>query len=112
MNATPKVVVSASLDKVGWENSTLIRNDVAQEITRLKEQPGQNINVSGSGTLVTWLLSQGLLDELNLLLFPVVVGHGKRLFSGEGRTTGLTLAHSESFSTGVTQLVYHPASSA
>jgi len=112
MNAVPKVLVSASLDKAEWENSTLIGRDVAQEITRLKEQPGQNINVSGSGTLVTWLLSQGLLDELNLLLFPVVVGHGKRLFNGDGDSIGLTLAHSKSFSTGVTQLVYHPAGSA
>ncbi len=112
MNATPKVVVSTTLDQAGWENSTLIRNDVAREITRLKEQPGKNINISGSATLVAWLLSQGLLDELNLLLFPIVAGHGKRLFGDEGPTTALTLVHSEAFSTGVTQLVYHPASNA
>jgi dihydrofolate reductase len=112
LNAIPKVVVSATLDRADWENSTLIRHDVAQEITRLKEQPGQNINISGSATLVAWLLSQGLLDELNLLLFPVVVGRGRRLFGGEGPTTALTLAHSESFSTGVAQLIYHPASNA
>jgi dihydrofolate reductase len=79
MNAVPKVVVSSTLDKAEWENSTLIQRDVAQEITRLKEQPGQNINISGSAALVAWLLGQGLLDELNLLLFPVVVGHGKQL---------------------------------
>ena len=116
MNAIPKVVVSATLDQADWENSTLIRHDVPQEITRLKEQPGQNINISGSGsgsaTLVAWLLSQGLLDELNLLLFPIVVGHGKRLFGDEGPATALTLAHCESFSTGVAQLIYHPASNA
>ena len=91
MNAIPKVVVSATLDQADWENSALIRHDVPQEITRLKEQPGQNINISGSATLMTWLLSQGLLDELNLLLFPIVVGHGKRLFGDEGPTTALTL---------------------
>ena len=112
MNAVPKVVVSATLDKAEWENSTLIRGDVAQEITRLKERPGRNINISGSATLVAWLLGQGLLDELNLLLFPVVAGHGKRLFDDEGRATGLTLARSEAFSTGVVQLVYHPAGNA
>jgi dihydrofolate reductase len=111
-HATPKVVVSAALDRADWENSTLIRHDVAQEITRLKEQPGQNINISSSATLVAWLLSQGLLDELNRLLFPVVVGRSRRLFGGEGPTTALTLAHSESFSTGVAQLIYHPASNA
>jgi len=112
MKATPKGVVSATLHKADWENSTLIRNDVAQEITRLKDRPGKNINISGSATLVAWLLSQGLLDELNLLLFPIVVGCGKRLFGGQGPMTALTLAHSESFSTGVTQLIYHPASNA
>jgi dihydrofolate reductase len=109
MNAVPKVVVSSTLDKAEWENSTLIQRDVAQEITRLKEQPGQNINISGSAALVAWLLGQGLLDELNLLLFPVVVGHGKHLFGDEGHSTGLTLARSEAFSTGVVQLIYHPA---
>ena len=83
-----------------------------EEITRLKEKPGRNINISGSATLVAWLLGQGLLDELNLLLFPVVAGHGKRLFADEGRTTALTLARSEAFSTGVVQLIYHPVANA
>ncbi len=110
MNAVPKVVVSATLEQAEWENSTLIRGDVAQEITRLKEQPGQNINISGSPTLVTWLLGQGLLDELSLLLFPVVVGHGQRLFDGEGSLAPLTLAHCEAFSTGVVHLTYHAIS--
>ena len=112
LNAVPKVVVSSTLNKAEWENSTLIQRDAAQEITRLKERPGGNINISGSAALVAWLLGQGLLDELNLLLFPIVVGHGKRLFGGEGPTSALTLARSEAFSTGVTQLVYHPASNA
>jgi dihydrofolate reductase len=112
MNAVPKVVVSTTLEKADWENSTLIRGDVAQEVTRLKEQPGGNINISGSATLVAWLLSQGLLDELNLLLFPVVAGHGKRLFGDGDRATGLTLARSEAFSTGVVHLVYHAAGNA
>lgn len=109
MNAFPKVVVSSTLAEAEWENSTLVRGDVAAQITRLKEQPGRNINVSGSATLLTWLLRQGLLDELDLLLFPVVVGHGKRLFAEDGAGTGLTLAHSETFSTGVVRLTYHPA---
>ena len=109
MSATPKVVVSTTLDQAGWENTTLIGGDVAAAIARLKEQPGKNINVSGSPTLVTWLLRQGLLDELNLLLFPVVVGHGKRLFAADGDAAGLTLAHSQALGTGVVQLVYHAA---
>jgi dihydrofolate reductase len=110
MNAVPKVVVSTTLQEAAWENSTLVRGDVAREITRLKQRPGKNINVSGSATLVAWLLRQGLLDELNLLLFPVVVGRGKRLFDSEGGVTGLTLAHCEAFGTGVVHLIYHAAS--
>jgi dihydrofolate reductase len=109
MNATPKVVVSTTLERAEWENSTLIRGDVAGQIVRLKDRPGKNINISGSVTLVAWLLAQGLLDELNLLVFPVVAGHGKRLFGGTDSQTGLTLAHCEAFSTGVVQLIYRPA---
>ena len=109
MSAFPKVVVSTTLSQAEWENTTVIGADVAAEVTRLKEGPGKNINISGSPTLVTWLLRQGLLDELNLLLFPVVVGHGRRLFAAEGDTTGLRLAHSQAFGTGVVQLVYNPA---
>ena len=109
MSAVQKAVVSTTLSRADWENTTLIGTDVAGEITRLKQQPGKNINVSGSPTLVTWLLRQGLLDELDLLLFPVVVGHGRRLFAAEGDTAGLRLAHSQAFGTGVVQLVYNPA---
>jgi dihydrofolate reductase len=111
MSAFPKVVVSTTLGTADWENTTLIGGDVAAEIARLKEQPGKNINISGSPTLVTWLLRQGLLDELNLLLFPVVVGHGKRLFESEGNAAGLTLAHAQALGTGVVQLVYSAAPS-
>lgn len=110
MNSFPKVVVSTTLASADWQNSTLISGDIAAEITKLKQQPGRNINVSGSGTLVSWLLRQGLLDQLDLLMFPVVVGHGKRLFDAEGNETGLTLAASEAFSSGVVHLTYHPAS--
>lgn len=109
MSAFQKVVVSTTLDKADWENTTLIGGDVAAGVTRLKERPGKNINISGSATLVTWLLRQGLLDELNLLLFPVVVGHGRRLFPAEGAPAGLTLAHTQAFGTGVVQLVYNAA---
>jgi dihydrofolate reductase len=110
MNSFPKVVVSTTLDRAGWQNSTLISGDVAAEITRLKQQPGRNINVSGSGTLVSWLLRQGLLDQLDLLMFPVVVGHGKRLFGDSGSQVPMRLAASEAFSSGVLHLTYHPSS--
>jgi dihydrofolate reductase len=108
MNAIPKVVVSTSLDRAEWENSTLIRNTA--EIARLKHQPGKNININinGSATLVAWLLRQGLLDELDLLVFPVVVGHGKQLFNADGSTVGLSLAVCDSFPGGVAHLAYRP----
>ena len=109
MNNFEKVVVSTTLDKAEWQNSTLISGNVAEEITKLKQGPGRNINMSGSGTLVTWLLREGLLDQLDLLQFPVVVGRGRRLFEGEGGQAGLTLAGSQTFSTGVVHLTYQRA---
>jgi dihydrofolate reductase len=109
MNNTPKYVVSSTLASADWQNSTLITGDIASQVSELKQQPGQNIGMSGSSTLVSWLLRQGLLDELHLLLFPVVVGAGKRLFSEPGSQVPLTLTGSESFGTGVVHLSYAPA---
>ena len=109
MNNFPKVVVSTTMDRADWQNTTLISTGVAAGIARLKEQPGKNINVSGSGTLVTWLLREGLLDELNLLVFPVVAGSGQRLFAAGGDQVPLKLAGSQTFGSGVMQLSYQPA---
>ena len=109
MNDTPKLVVSATLDTADWQNSTLITGDVVGELGRLKQQPGKNINISGSITLIRSLLRDGLLDELRLQLFPVVVGSGMRLFDNAGQQVSLKLADSRPFSTGVVNLVYTPA---
>jgi dihydrofolate reductase len=111
MNNTPKYVVSNTLDTLEWQNSTLVSGDVVAELTKLKEQPGKNISVVGSGTLVQTLLRDGLLDELRLMVHPYVVGNGKRLFADGGVTQGLKLAESETFSTGVLYLTYTPADS-
>jgi dihydrofolate reductase len=109
MNETPKLVVSNSLDSVAaWQNSTLIDGDVNAELTRLKEQPGKNINIVGSGTLVARLLGDGLLDELQLLVHPIVVGKGKRLFAAGPERKGLELADAKTFETGVLSLTYRP----
>jgi len=110
MNNTPKVVVSTTLEAVEWQNSTLIRGNVAEELARLKRQPGKNIGITGSGTLVRSLLRDGLLDELNLLVHPIVVGSGKRLFEDGGSQVPLSLVDSKTFSTGVLSLTYRPAS--
>ncbi len=109
MNNTPKFVVSRTLTSADWQNSTLISDDVAAQIRELKQRPGRTIGMSGSSTLVSWLLRHGLLDRLDLLLFPVVIGGGKRLFSEPDGQVLLTLTGSESFSTGVVHLSYEPA---
>jgi dihydrofolate reductase len=112
MNNTPKYVVSTTLEEpLEWNNSTLINGDVAQEITRLKQQPGKDISISGSGTLVRSLLRDGLLDELRLMVHPIVLGSGKRLFGDEGDQNALELVDSKAFSTGVLYLTYQPAHS-
>lgn len=108
INNTPKYVVSTTLDRVDWQNSTLVKGDLAGEIARLKAQPGRNIGVAGSPTLVRSLLQQDLLDELTLMIHPVVVGHGKRLFNGEGDLKRLKLVNEQTTSTGVSLLTYQP----
>lgn len=109
MNNTPKVVVSTTLERADWQNTTLIRDNVVEELTRLKQQPGKNIGITGSGTLVASLLDLGLLDELRLLVHPIVVNSGKRLFDGPGERQPLALVDSRIFDNGVLYLTYQPA---
>jgi dihydrofolate reductase len=106
-NSVRKYVVSRTLDKVEWNNSTLIKDNIVEEITKLKEQDGQDIAVHGSATLVQTLMQHDLVDRYRLLVYPVVVGKGKRLFK-EGTTATLKLLESQSFSSGVVALVYEP----
>ena len=112
MNGVRKYVVSTTLEEpLEWQNSTLIGDNVAEEISRLKEQPGKDISISGSPTLVRSLLEDDLLDELRLMVHPIVVGSGKRLFEEGGDQKALELLDSETFSTGVVYLTYQPAQS-
>ena len=107
MNGTAKYVVSGTLESADWQNSTLIpARNAAAEIAELKRQPGQNIGMTGSATLVSSLLRQGLLDELHLFVFPVVLGSGKRLFSEPGDKLPLKLIDSVTFGTGAVHLTY------
>jgi dihydrofolate reductase len=97
INTTPKYVVSTTLDNVEWgtwANVNLIKGNLAEAITRLKQQPGKNIGVAGSPTLVRSLLLADLLDELTLMIHPVVAGSGKRLFEGESTLKRLKLVAS------------------
>ena len=109
MNNTPKYVVSKTLEEpLEWNNSMLINGDVAEEITKLKQLPGKDISISGSGALVRSLLQGGLLDELRLMVHPIVVGSGKRLFEEGSDQKALELVDSKTFSTGVLYLTYQP----
>jgi dihydrofolate reductase len=109
INNAPKYIVSTTLDKVDWQNSTLIKGNLAEELTKLKQQPGKNIGIQGSPTLVQSLLQQDLLDELRLAVHPVVVGKGKRLFKDGSDLKRLKLVDSKTTSTGVLLLTYRPA---
>ena len=112
LNNTPKYVVSETLQEpLEWQNSTLINADVAEEIAKLKRQPGKDISIVGSGTLVRSLLEDDLLDELRLMVHPIVVGSGKHLFEEGGDQRALKLVDSKTFSTGVLYLTYQPAQS-
>jgi dihydrofolate reductase len=82
LNNCPKLVVSTTLQSVDWQNTTLITNDVSGEVARRKRQPGKDILIPGGATLVRYLVHEGLVDELRLLLFPIVFGSGERLFDG------------------------------
>jgi len=109
MNGYPKYVVSTTLEQAEWNNSTIIKENVSEEISRLKQQSGKDILVFGSGDLLNTLLEHDLVDEYRLMIFPVVVGSGKRLF-GEGvDTTALKLLDTRTFGSGVVLLTYQPA---
>jgi dihydrofolate reductase len=111
INSVPKFVVSGTLEEpLGWQNSTLIKSDeFAEEISELKRRPGKDITIIGSGVLVRSLMRDGLLDELGLMVHPVVLGSGKRLFEDRGDRRSLELVDSKVFDTGVLYLTYRPA---
>jgi dihydrofolate reductase len=110
LNNTTKYVVSTTLEEpLEWQNSTLIKDNAAEEIAKLKQHPGKDIVILGSGTLVRSLLADGLLDELQLMVYPVVMGSGKRLFGDGGDRKALELVDSKTFGTGVLYLTYRPA---
>jgi dihydrofolate reductase len=108
MNSIPKYVFSNTLDEAAWNNSTLIKGNIAQEISKLKQKSGQSLNITGSGTLVRSLLEYNLLDELQLLVCPIVLGTGKRLFEEGIDTKTLRLVETKPFDSGMVRLSYQP----
>lgn len=107
MNGMAKLVASTTLNELGWNNSTLIRGDVPEEVAKIKQQEGGPLLVAGSGTLVHSLMAKGLIDEYRLMVFPVVLGSGLRLFPETLDKTVLTLADTRAFDSGVVVQTYH-----
>ena len=108
-NDMPKYVVSSTLEDPEWSNSTVLKGDVADEVAKLKQEQDGDIVVHGSAQLVQSLLEHGLVDELRLMVFPVVLGTGKRLFGETSDKKPLRLTHSKTVGDGVTILIYEPA---
>ena len=106
ISSKPKYVVSNTLTNPAWEHTTVISGDVAAEIRGLRAQPVGELLVVGSAALARWLLENELVDELNLVQFPVIVGEGERLFPQNGLDFGLHLEDSAVFGTGIVALTY------
>ena len=109
LNALPKYVASTTLASADWHNSVLLGGDVAAETAKLKEQPGNELQVHGSGGLAQTLIEHDLIDEYRLLFFPVHVGSGKKLFRDGARAAALRLTGATTTSTGVIIATYQPA---
>jgi dihydrofolate reductase len=109
LNTRPKYVASNTLTEPRWADTTVLSGDLAAGIGELKAKQGGELQVHGSGALVRWLLENDLVDEMNLLIVPVVVGQGTRLFPGSGPDIALDLVQSRAFPKGVTLQVYRPA---
>jgi dihydrofolate reductase len=107
MNGLPKAVVTSTLDNLEWNNATAIQGDLACEVNRLKQEPGQDILLFGSGKLVQALIEKNLVDQYNLLIYPVVLGKGQHLFE-DGCHTKLKLVECKPFNSGVVGLIYQP----
>jgi dihydrofolate reductase len=108
LNSRPKYVVSTSLTDPRWAGTTVLHGDVAAAIDDLKRQHDGDLLVPGSGALVRWLLANGLVDQLDLVTYPVVVGQGKRLFPDSGPDIALDLVNSRTTSRGITIQAYRP----
>ena len=110
LNAAPKYVASRTLsDPLPWPNSTLLGGDVADAVEELKSRPGNELQIMGSGELIRSLMARDLIDEYMLMIHPLVLGSGRRLFDGDGPLSRLRLADSQISTTGVVIATYQPA---
>jgi dihydrofolate reductase len=109
MNSMPKYVVSSTLQEASWENSTILRGDLADEVAKLHREIDGVILVAGSAQLVQGLIERDLVDELRLMVFPVLLGEGKRLFDDVTAKKPLNLVDSKTIGDGIALLTYEPA---
>jgi len=108
MNNAEKLVFSRTLDKVEWNNSRIINGDMIEEIKMLKQSPGNNMTVLGSGSIVTQLAENGLIDEYQIMIDPVVIADGTPIFNNIHNNLNLSLVSTKTFESGVILLCYHP----
>jgi dihydrofolate reductase len=108
MNSMPKYVVTSKPLQTQWNNSTIIEANAVEEIAKLKQQPGKDILIKGSATLIQSLMQAGLIDEFKLMVHPVIAGRGKRFFNDSMAITKLKLVESKTLSLGVLALTYEP----
>jgi len=108
LNSAPKHIVSTTLKKTEWNNASIISDNIEAEIKKLKQQPGNEIQIEGSGELVRSLMKAGLIDEYRLLVHPVVMGSGKRFFEENTSFTSLELTETKQIGKGVILLCYVP----
>ena len=104
----PKVLFSRTLEKATWHNTTLLKGDIAAEIRKLKEMPGPDMTILGSGTIVAQLAQAGLIDEYQFVVNPVVLGQGRTMFEGLPEKLALRLTQSRAFGNGNAFLCYQP----
>lgn len=108
MNNLPKVVFSRTLDKASWNNTKLVKGDMAAEIRKMKTEPGENMVIFGSGSIVSQLAQEGLIDEYQIVVSPIVLGKGRTMFDGIKEKLTLQLTKTRSFGNGNVVLCYQP----
>ena len=108
MNSMPKVVFSRTLDKASWSNTKLVKGDIASEIRKMKREPGKGMAILGSGSIVSQLAPEGVIDEYQLVVTPVVLGQGRTMFDGIKDKLNLKLTKTRTFGNGKVYLCYEP----
>jgi dihydrofolate reductase len=108
MNSMPKVVFSRTLDKVSWSNTKLVKGDIASEIRKMKQEPGEDMAILGSGSIVSQLARTGLIDEYQIVVSPVVIGQGRTMFDGLKEKLNFKLTETRTFGNGKVFLRYQP----